>query len=137
LCRGSLEISADQYANNHGLVFQGDGNSAAADEVKDFRKAVGIAGVRIPRSIVSALSAAGSRPLSLGDKLECVIRHLVESKRFSSKEGQAKIRELKEKAVVQVLHDAVHRLENVPSLDRVNHVLEVIRPVYNLMETSE
>ncbi len=103
------------------------------EEVKDFRKQLGVAGIKPSKSITRALDFAATRPLSLGTKLELVIKDLMDQRRLDHKEGSAKIRELKEKTVFELLNDAVHRLENVPSVPRVDHILEVMRPVYNAM----
>ena len=35
--------------------------------------------------------------------------------------------------VLPMLNDAVHRLDVVPSIPRVNHILEIVRPVFNGM----
>jgi hypothetical protein len=69
-------------------------------------------------------------------KLELAIRDLVEKKRLDPKEGAAKIREVNDKKIVELLNDAVHRLENVPNMERVDHILEIVRPIYNAMVTG-
>ena len=40
-------------------------------------------------------------------------------------------RELNEQEIVPILNDAVHRLHNFPSTERVNRVLQVIQLVFN------
>lgn len=133
LTRVLLEISADHYAGEQALSFAGDRNVKVEEEVKVFFKQLSAANISPSKTIRQALVFAASRPLSLGTKLELVIRDLIDKNRINSKEGNAKIRELHEKQVVELLNDAVHRLENVPSIDRVDHILEVMRPVYNAM----
>jgi len=133
LTRVLFELSADHYAAEESLSFAGDRNIEMEEEVKDFRKQLGVAGIKPSKSITRALDFAATRPLSLGVKLELVIKDLMEKKRIDRKEGSAKIRELKEKTVIELLNDAVHRLENVPSVPRVDHILEVMKPVYNAM----
>jgi hypothetical protein len=133
LTRVLFELSADHYATEESLSFAGDRNAEMEEEVKDFRKQLGVAGIRPSASISRALTFVATRPLSLGTKLELVIKDLMNKGRLDHKEGAAKIRELKEKTVIELLNDAVHRLNNVPSVSRVDHILEVMKPVYNAM----
>jgi hypothetical protein len=133
LTRVLFELSADHYAAEESLSFAGDRNIEMEEEIKDFRRQLGVAGIRPSKSITRALDLAATRPLSLGIKLELVIKDLMDKKRIDRKEGNAKIRELTEKTVIELLNDAVHRLENVPSVPRVDHILEVMKPVYNAM----
>lgn len=131
-----FEITADHYAAENGLEFAGDRNVQVEEEVKGFRKELNAAGVKPSKNISQALDFAASRPKSLGMKLELVIKDLIARKKIDSKEGNAKIRELKDRQVVELLNDAVHRLENVPNMDRVDHILEIMRPIHNAMFAS-
>lgn len=133
LTRVLLEISADHYAAVRSLSFAGDRNVNVEEEVRAFRKQLGSAGISVAKPISQALNFAASKPLSLGHKLELVIHDLVQENKLSQKEANAKIRELRVKTVVELLNDAAHRLDNVPSIERVDHILEVIQPVYNAM----
>jgi hypothetical protein len=83
------------------------------------------------------LARAASSAPSLDKKLEIVIDALVNDGRMNQKEATAKKRELREKECVALLHDAVHRLDTVPSLPRVTHILEVVAPVFNAMEAPK
>jgi hypothetical protein len=133
LTRVLLELSADHYAQENGLSFAGDRNAEIEQEVQDFHMQLNLSSIRPRKSIRNALKFAASRPLSLGDKLEHVIRDLISKRALDSKEGNAKIRELSSKNVVELLNDAVHRLQNTPSIERVNHILELMQPVFNAM----
>jgi hypothetical protein len=133
LARVLLELSADHYANQNDLPFAGDHDSEMEAEVGEFRKTLGKAGIQVTKPIRDALKFAASRPVSLGKKLDTIVRHLIETKGLDRKEGNAKLRELEAADVVPLLNDAVHRLENVPSIQRVDHILEVTRPVFNAL----
>jgi hypothetical protein len=131
-----LEITADHYAKTQELSWAGDRNVEIEEEVKSFQRQLSLADISASKSIREALKFASAKPMSLGKKLELVIRDLIDKKQLDAREGAAKIRELRDKQIVDLLNDAVHRLQNVPNMDRVDHILEVIRPVYNAMVAS-
>lgn len=135
LTRVLLELSIEEYANKHSLPFAGDRNAQVESDFKAFQKALSIANVVLPKSLREALKSAGTRGPGLPEKLDAVIRHLMSSKKMSAKDGNAKIRELSQKDIIPLLNDAVHRLEHFPNIDRVDHVLEVVRPVFNAMSS--
>ena len=133
LLRVLLELSGDHYANENGLAFAGDTNPEFDQELTSFQKILSTANVTPSRAIREALKAAAGRQLSLGKKLEYTIRELMKRGAMDQKEGNAKIRELRTRDVVSLLNDAVHRLENFPSMDRVDHIIEIVRPIFNAM----
>jgi hypothetical protein len=133
LSRVLLELSTDAYATTHRLRFAGDTNPTLAAALPDFYKAANEAGVTISADIREALRWAKTRPMSLADKLSNVIDNLVERQILTAKEAAAKQREVKAADVVPLLNDAIHRLSVVPSIPRVNHLLEVLLPVFNAM----
>jgi hypothetical protein len=133
LLRVLLELSIDHYAEAEKLAFAGDTNDELEREIAEFLEAQQTAGVQTPKRIREALKWASRRPLSLGEKLEKVIRDLIAKDKLPSKEGHAKIRELKAHDVVALLNDAVHRLEHFPSPERVDHMLLIVRPVFNAL----
>lgn len=134
LTRILLELSIDHYATEKNLSTGSDVDAVVQADVKAFRTAVGRAGVKIPKSISQALYRAANQPPNLDKKLANVIDALVAAGQMNRKEAAAKKRELRDKEVVALLHDAVHRLETVPSLPRVTHILEVVAPIFNGME---
>ncbi|HEV7428408.1 MAG TPA: hypothetical protein VGQ46_18785 [Thermoanaerobaculia bacterium] len=127
-----LELAIHDYAANNSLPFASD-TGAGEDEVKAFRKTLSQASITIPKVINEALKFAGNKPMSLPEKLHAVIDDLKARKVARPKEAEAKKRELGAEDVFHLLNDAVHRLEVVPSMDRVTHILKVIRPVFNWM----
>lgn len=133
LLRVLLELSIDHYAEAEKLTFAGDTNDRLEREIDEFLNAQQLAGIQTPRPIREALKWASRRPLSLGEKLEKVIRDLIDKEKLPSKEGHAKLRELKAHDVVALLNDAVHRLEHFPSPERVDHILLIVRPVFNAL----
>jgi hypothetical protein len=135
LTRILLELSIDQYATENGLKTGGDVDADVVERVTEFRKECNLKGVSIPRPISAALDRAANQPPNLTHKLNVVIDALVAVNSMKKRESEAKKRDLKEKDIVELLHDAVHRLETVPSMPRVSHILEVIAPIFNGMET--
>jgi hypothetical protein len=135
LTRILLELSIDEFATVNNLSVGSDVDATVQSEVAAFREAVGRAGVATPKAINQALNRAASSAPNLDKKLETVIDALVVAGRMKSKEATAKKRELRERETVALLHDAVHRLDTVPSPTRVTHILEIVRPVLNAMET--
>jgi hypothetical protein len=133
LTRVLLELSVDQYASTNGLSFAGDKNPELEIEIVAFFKILNQASVSPTKTVRDALKWTMTRPLSLGSKLELVIKDLVKHGAINSKEGSAKIRELHAHDIVALLNDAVHRLDIVPSMGRVDHILEVVRPIFNAM----
>lgn len=133
LTRVLLELAADRYAAVHKLTFAGDENVVVAQQVKEFMEAIGRAQVTYPNSIREGLRAISRTRVSAGEKLALVIDDLADEQQYVRKEADAKKRELKHKDIVAVLNDAVHRLDNEPSMERVEHVLAVLLPIYNLM----
>lgn len=136
LTRVLLELSVDHYAEANSLLFAGDRNSEVDNELQAFQKDLSSAGITPSKAIRDALKWATMKPLNLSKKLEYVIRDLVKRGFMSPKEGNAKIREIKAVDVIALLNDAVHRLNNSPSMTRVDHILEVVRPVFNAMNPS-
>jgi hypothetical protein len=135
MTRVLLELSVDHYANENNLMFAGDDNHKLELEIQDFQKELSKASVIPTKVIREILKLAASRPLSFSKKLELVVRDLIQRGKIDRKEGNAKIRELGAHDVVAILNDAVHRLENVPSMSRVDHILEVVRPIFNAMSS--
>lgn len=133
LARVLLELSIDAYAGTRKLSFAGDTNPALAAALPNFYKDLNAAGVTLPADIKEALRWARARPMSLAEKLSAVINDLVQRQVMTAKEGSAKQREIKAADVLPLLNDAIHRLTAVPSIPRVNHILEVVRPVFNAM----
>jgi hypothetical protein len=136
LVRVLLELSIDYYANANKLAFAGDKNNEIELELQSFQKILSTAKVAPSRIIRETLKWGAIRPLSLSKKLEHVIRDLMRRGSINQKEGNAKIRELNANDVIALLNDSVHRLENAPSMARVDHILEVVRPVFNAMSVS-
>lgn len=136
LTRVLLELSTDAYAGPRKLSFAGDTNPALDAALPNLYKDLNAAGVTLPRDIKEALRWAKTRPMSLAEKLYAVIADLVEREVITGKEGAAKQREIKAADVLPLLNDAIHRLSVVPSISRVNHILEVVRPVFNAMTTA-
>jgi hypothetical protein len=130
-----LELSLDYYATTHNLRTAGDADAEVVDIVTEFRKACNLANVVIPKPISVALDRAAITPPTLTHKLNVVIDELVAAHLIKRKDADAKKRELRERETVELLHDAVHRLDTVPSMTRVSHILEVIAPIFNAMET--
>lgn len=87
----------------------------------------------IPKFVRQALKFAETRPVTLSEKLEQVVKHLVSNKKIGHKEGNAKLREIRSREVVELLNDAVHRLQTIPSAERVKHILEITQPLFNAM----
>ena len=137
LTRLLLELTADSYATDHGLATSSDTDSAIEGEVTNFREQLGRAGIKPSKAISNALKILSTQPPNLGRKLEVTIDSLVAKGKLAPKEGSAKKRELATSSVVALLNDAVHRLHNVPSIDRVNHILEIVAPIFNAMEPTE
>jgi hypothetical protein len=137
LTRILLELSIDTFATAKGLSTGSDEDATVLAEVAAFREEAGRKGLRISRLISQALGRAASTPPNLDKKLEVVIDALVKGGQMKPREATAKKRELREKESVALLHDAVHRLDNVPSLARVTHILEVVAPVFNAMEMPQ
>jgi len=135
LTRILLELSVDHYATENNLSIGSDVDKDIEAEVKAFREACGRADVKIPRSVSQALKRAAAQAPTLDKKLDIVLDALVAAKQMNEKEAGAKKRDLREKEVIALLHDAVHRLETVPSIPRVNHILEVVAAVFNAMQT--
>ena len=133
LTRVLLELTIDAYTLRHKLSFAGDVNPAFDAAVSSFLEQAGRAAFSVPREVRDALKWAKSRPMTVSEKLTAAIDDLVTKGVLSGKEAGAKKRELKERDVLPMLNDAVHRLEVAPSISRVNHILEVVRPVFNGM----
>jgi hypothetical protein len=133
MLRVFLELSVDQYASDHTLSFAGDTNNQLESEVQAFQKVLSTANIAPSKPIREALKHAASRQLSLTRKLEAVIKDMSKRGTMNPKEASAKIRELHANDIISLLNDAVHRLEIVPSMDRVDHIVEVVRPVFNAM----
>jgi hypothetical protein len=133
LTRVLLELCIEQYASDKDLPFAGDTDGLLEQEVKTFNETLGRAKVTPTKRIREVLAAAPSRGVKLSDKLTLVIQSLVQLKAFNPKEAAAKLREINARDVIHLLNDAIHRLETVPSMTRVDHILEVVRPVFNAM----
>jgi hypothetical protein len=133
LTRVLLELSIDDYANAQSLPFAGDKNGQLEEDIKALQRNLSIASITLPKSVRDALKAAANQGPRLPDKLDAVIHDLIKRKKLGSKEGNAKIRELRQKDILPLLNDAVHRLHNFPTIERVDHVLEVVLPVFNAM----
>jgi hypothetical protein len=133
LTRVLLELTIDAYAARQKLSFAGDADPTLDAAVSSFLELAGRAAFSVPKEIRHALKRATSRPMMLTEKLTAVIDDLVTRDILSGKEAAAKKRELKEREVLPMLNDAVHRLDVVPSIPRVNHILEIVRPVFNGM----
>ena len=136
LTRMLLELSLEAYAVTHELSFANDSNPDLDREFGDFWKVLNEAGIKPAPLVKEALRRAKKQPLSLSDKLQEVIDHLVSVERMSHKEGEAKKREVSTVQVVALLNDAVHRLNVTPSVDRVTHILDVLLPVYNAITSD-
>ncbi|MDP9190871.1 MAG: hypothetical protein M3P06_04115 [Acidobacteriota bacterium] len=136
LTRVLLELSADDYARRSNFSFEA-GDDELRDEVKSLREFLGRNGYSVGKKLNAALKRASVATPSLVEKLDEVITRLVAAGVMEKREGDAKKRELADRAVVAVLHDAVHRLENFPSIDRVNHILEIVRPIFNGMHAQD
>lgn len=134
ITRIMLELWIDQFATANNLSVGSDKDSEIEDAVAAFREACGRASVSIPKGISRALARAATQAPNLDKKLDVVIAALAADGRLKDKEAQAKRREIHEKESISLLHDAVHRLETVPSIQRVDHILEVLAPVLNAME---
>jgi len=136
LTRVLLELSIDNYATANSLPFAHDKDGELEKELADFRKQLGIAKITPTKKVSEALKGAALRTPRLPDKLENVVRHLITTGKMSSKDGNAKIRELRANDVVPLLNDAVHRLEHFPSIERVNHILNIVRPIFNAITSA-
>jgi len=136
LTRVLLELSVDHYASINGLAFAGDKNNELELELQSFLKILSTANITPTKVVRESLRWAATRPMSLSKKLELVIKDLMRRGFISPKEGNAKIRELNASDVIALLNDSIHRLDNVPSMNRVDHILEVVRPVFNGMNAS-
>jgi hypothetical protein len=136
LTRVLLELAVDNYANANNLAFAGDKNNELELELQAFQKIISAASITPSKLIRDALKWASNRPMNLSKKLEYVIRDLIKRGFINTKEGNAKIRELNANDVIALLNDSVHRLDNAPSMDRVDHILEVVRPIFNAMNAS-
>lgn len=136
LTRVLLELSIDHYATQHSLDFAGDSNPLLEAEMKAFWKQLGMKGIKPSKPIREALKLATGRPMGLSEKLERVTDHLIANGAIDQKEGNAKKRELRALDVTRLLNDAVHRLKVTPSIDRVNHILEVAQPIFNAMNPA-
>lgn len=133
LTRVLLELSVDAYANKQKLPFAGDVDPTLAGILPAFYGNAGRDGFSIPKEVKAALAWAKKKPMPLTEKLSAVIDHLVKLQIFNQKDAVAKKRELKDGEILPILNDAVHRLDNVPSIARVDHILEAVLPVYNGM----
>ncbi|ODS52397.1 MAG: hypothetical protein ABS36_17600 [Acidobacteria bacterium SCN 69-37] len=133
LTRVLLELTIDAYAAKQKLSFAGDVDPTIDAAVSSFLEQAGRASFSVPKEIRDALKRAKSRPMTLTEKLTTAIDDLVTRGTLSGKEAGAKKRELKEREVLPMLNDAVHRLDVAPSIPRVNHILEIVRPVFNGM----
>ena len=137
LTRILLELSIDHYATENNLSTGSDVDTQVETEIKAFREDCGRAKVAIPKFVSQALKRAASQAPALDKKLEIVIDALVAAGQLEQKEANAKKREMREKEVVALLHDAVHRLDTVPSIQRVTHILEVVSVVFNAMQMPQ
>jgi hypothetical protein len=133
LTRVLLELMLDHYAKENGLLTAGDRDTKLESEIKSFREAAGRASVDIPRSVSRVLTRAVQNTPSLDAKLGVVIDHLIKTGKLASRDGEGKKREIRADAVVQLLHDALHRLDFVPSIDRITHLQAVIALIFNAM----
>lgn len=130
LTRVLLELSVDEYSQRVGIDFEGE-DPELQQQIKELREFAGRNNYRIPRKLSLAISRAGKFTPSLTEKLVGVIRHLERNGQVTTKEAEAKIRELSEQEIVPILNDAIHRLHNFPSTERVNRVLQVIQLIFN------
>lgn len=130
LTRVLLELSVDEYSQRVGIDFEGE-DPQLQQEIKELREFAGRNHHRIPKALSSALNRAGKFTPSLTHKLTGVIKDLEKNGQITPREAAAKIRELNEQETVGVLHDAVHRLHNFPSTERVNRVLQIIQLLFN------
>lgn len=133
LTRVLLELSIDAYATKHGLPFAGDRNGALEAEIKSFQKDLSIAKVNLPKAIGGALRSSVTNAPRLTEKLNAVVKHLMAANKMNSKDGDAKLRELKANDVVPLLNDAIHRLQSFPTIERVDHIHHVVEPIFNAM----
>lgn len=133
LTRVMLELSLDEYGTKHDLPFANDQDATLKEEIVNFQKALHEKRIDINKKIRSVLNSGATRSPTLSDKLVMVVDYLVKTGKYSSKEGEAKKRELKEKTTVSLLHDAVHRIDIVPTIEKVDNILDTVRPIFNKM----
>ena len=136
LTRLLLELSIEAYATKRALPFAGDRNPDIERELGEFWKALNDAGVTPPPLVKAALRRAKVNPMPLSDKVLDVVDDLMATERLQKKDGEAKKREITTTQVVALLNDAVHRLTVTPSIERVNHILDVLQPVYNAITSD-
>lgn len=137
LTRALLDLSAEMYAKKHGLPFAGDEDGALRDEIKAFLATAASANVAMPKAVRNVLLAGSKgRVLSLDARVQGVVHDFVKQGHLSQKEADAKVRELKSNEVVALLNDAAHRLDNWPSIGRVDHILQIVQGVVNTINTE-
>ena len=134
LTRVLLELSVDEYSDRVGVNFEA-ADPEIKQEIQGLRRFLGQNNYPVPKKLSQALDRAKSLPLTLAEKLAAVLAQLEATGKMKSREVAAKRRELHDKEVLNVLNDAVHRLENFPSISRVDHVLEVVRPIFDGMNS--
>ena len=129
--RVMLELAVDHYFTTKGLPFAGDVDPDVDAAVAEFWKELSVAGIKPHKAIRDAIKTASKKGLTLSMKLAAAIQHLATVGAVTSKEAAAYTREINAGDVVDLLNDAMHRLENAPTMTRVDGILEVIRPVFN------
>jgi polyhydroxyalkanoate synthesis regulator phasin len=82
------------------------------------------------------LSGSKSKVLSLDARLQTVVQDFVKRGNLIQKESDAKVRELKSNDVVALLNDAAHRLDNWPSIVRVDHILQIVQSIVNTINAE-
>lgn len=137
LTRALLDFSAELYAKKYKLPFAGDEDGALRDEIKAYLAAANAAKVEMPKAVRGVLLAGSKgKVLSLDARLQAVVHDFVKQGLLNKKEADAKVRELKSNEVVALLNDAAHRLDNWPSVARVDHILQIVRGVVNTINTE-
>ena len=133
LVRVLLELATDTYASKHGLTFAGDEDARAKEEIKAAMAEIGRAQISLPKTVRDAIKRAGSKPVSLSEKLELALQSLVDRDVIPRREGESILRGIREHKVVDLLNDAVHRVNTVPTMGSVDHLIEVLTPLFNGM----
>jgi hypothetical protein len=137
LTRALLDLSAELYAKKHSLPFAGDEDGILRDEIKLYLAAAGTANVPMMKAVRNVLlSGSKSKVLSLDARLQTVVQDFVKRGNLIQKESDAKVRELKSNDVVALLNDAAHRLDNWPSIVRVDHILQIVQSIVNTINAE-
>jgi hypothetical protein len=137
LTRAILDLSVELYAKKHTLPFAGDEDGALRDEIKAFLATSANANVTMSKPVRNVLLAGSKgKVLSLDARLQGVVQDFVKHGHLIQKEADAKVRELKLHDVVALLNDSAHRLDNWPSIDRVDHILQIVQSIVNTINAD-